>query len=92
MSGRAKRVLVYTTSLLAAPLLVMPFQKGTHEFARALIACGAALTLSSFYVVHGEIGIKSRSLLGNKLLAASLMTFLFGMSMVVGSILYLSRS
>lgn len=89
IDGRAKRVLVYTASLLIAPMPVMPFAKGTRESALAIAACGALLSLASFYVVRGEMKLKARSLLGNKLLAASLITLLFGASMLVGSILYL---
>lgn len=88
ISGRTKRVLIYTASLLTAPMPVMPFEKGTREFALATIACGAILSLSSFYVLRGEI--KSRSLLGMKLFACSLITLLFGMAMLLGSIVYLS--
>lgn len=68
---------------------VMPYERGTREFALALIACGALLSLASFYVARGELKIKHRPLLGNKLLAASIITLLFGVSMLVGSILYL---
>lgn len=67
----------------------MPYEKGTREFALAIMACGAVVTLSSLYVVQGEIKIKLRSLVGNKLLAASLITLLFGMAMLVGSMVYL---
>ena len=90
MSGRAKRVLIYTASLLTAPMPIMPYVKGTREYALAIMACGAILSLSSFYVVRGELKLKARGLLGNKLLASSLITLLFGMSMLVGSIVYLS--
>lgn len=90
ISGRAKRVLIYTASLLIAPMPIMPYEKGTREYVLAIMACGAILTLSSFYVVQGELRIKPRPLLGNKLLASSLITFLFGMLMLVGSIVYLS--
>ena len=92
MSGRAKRILVYTASLLTAPMPVMPFDKGTREFAFALMACGAILTLSSFYVVRGEMRLKHRPLVGNKLLASSLITLLFGASLLVGSIVYLGSA
>ncbi len=91
MSGRAKRVLVYTVSLLIAPLPVMPYIKGTREFAIAVMACGAIVTLSSFYVVQGEIKIRPRTLLGNKLLAASPITLLFGMSLFVGAVVCLNQ-
>jgi hypothetical protein len=91
MSGRAKRVLVYTASLLTAPLPVMPYVGGTREYAFALTACGAILTLSSFYVARGEMRLRNRGLLGNKLLATSLITLAFGASMLVGAVLYLSR-
>ena len=70
---------------------VMPYEKGTREYALAIMACGTILALSSFYVVQGEMRLKSRSLLGNKLLATSLITLLFGMLIFVGSIVYLSQ-
>ena len=89
INGRAKRVLVYTASLLIAPMPVMPYEKGTREFALAIAACGALLSLGSFYAARGEAKLKHRSLVGNKLLAASIITLVFGMSMLVGSILYL---
>jgi hypothetical protein len=92
MSGRAKRVIVYTAALLGAPLPLMPYVKGTREFALALVACGAILTLSSFYVARGEWRLGARGLLGNKLLASSVITFLFGISIFVGAIIYLIRS
>ena len=92
MSGRARRVLIYTASLLLAPLPVMPYERGTREFAFALIACGAILAHASFYVARGEWRVKPRSLLGDKLLASSLITLLFGVSLVVGSVVYLLRS
>ena len=88
ISGRTKRVLVYTASLLLAPLPVMPYVRGTREYTVAV--CGSNLTLSSLYVVRGEARLKARSLLGNKLLAASLITSVFGMLMLLGSIVRLS--
>ena len=92
MSGRAKRVLVYTIALLTAPMPIMPFEKGTREFALAVVACGAVLSLASFYVVNGERRLKARSLLGNKLLASATITLLFGLSITVGAIVYLLRN
>lgn len=91
ISGRAKRVLVYTVALLTAPLPVMPYAVGTREYALALAACGAILSLASFYVVRGESKLKARGLLGNKLLASSLITLLFGVGLLLGAIVYLSR-
>ena len=91
ISGRAKRVLVYTASLLVAPMPVMPYEKGTREYALAVMACGAILALSSFYVVQGEMRLKSRPLVGNKMLATSLITLLFGVLIFVGAIVYLSQ-
>jgi hypothetical protein len=91
ISGRAKRVLVYTAALLIAPMPIMPYEKGTREFVLAIILCGAILTVSSFYVAQGEARLKHRSLVGNKLLAASVITLLFGMIMVVVAVVYLSR-
>ena len=90
ISGRAKRVIVYTASLLIAPMPIMPFEKGTREFVLAIMACGAILSVASFYVVQGEARLKPRSLVGRKLLAASLITLLCGMLMVVVPIVYLS--
>ena len=92
ISGRARRVIVYTASLLAAPVPVMPFERGTREFALAAVACGAVLALSSFYVARGEMRLKARGLVGNKLLAASLLTLAFGILLLAGSVVYLSRS
>jgi hypothetical protein len=92
MSGRARRVLVYTAALLLAPLPVMPYARGTREFALALLLCGAALTLSSLYVARGESALKNRGPLGNKLLAASLVTLTAGFGMFVGAIVYLALS
>lgn len=89
LSGRAKRVLVYTASLLLAPMPVMPFEKGTREYALGVMACGTILSFASFYVVRGELRLRARGLLGNKLLAASLITLLFGLFMLLGSIVYL---
>jgi hypothetical protein len=89
LSGRAKRVLVYTASLLVAPLPLMPYVKGTREFAFALVVCGAILSLGSFYVARGELKLKARGLLGNKLVASSLITLLFGLGILVGSLIYL---
>lgn len=70
----------------------MPFEKGTREFVLGVMACGAVLSLASFYVFRGELKLRARSLVGNKLLAASLITLLFGLSMLLGSIVYLSRA
>ena len=90
MSGRAKRVLVYTTTLLIAPMPVMPFVKGTREFAWAVVACGAILSVGSYYAARGEMQLKYRGLLGNKILASSLITLLCGIMMLFGSLVYLT--
>ena len=89
MSGRAKRVLIYTASLLTAPLPVIPYEKGTRAFALALAACGLILTLASLYVLRGESKLGTRGLLGQKLLASSAITLLFGGSLLAGSVVYL---
>lgn len=91
ISGRAKRILVYTVSLLIAPMPVMPFERGTREFALAITVCGAILIVSSVRVVQGEMWLKARTLMGKKLLAASLITLLLGMLLLAGAIVYLSR-
>ena len=90
--GRARRVLIYTASLLLAPMPLMPFAKGTREYALAGAACGAILALSSFYVLRGESRLKARGPLGDKLLAASLITLVFALSILAASILYLGRT
>ena len=81
--------MVYTAALLAAPLPVIPQAKGTREFALALEACGVVVVLASLYVLRGELRLKARGLLGNKLLAASVITLLFGAALFVGSTVYL---
>ena len=91
MSGRAKRVLVYTVCLLTAPLPVMPFAKGTREFAYGVAACGAALSLASLYVVRGELRLRHRGPLGFKLLAASFITLAFGLCLFLGAAVHLGR-
>jgi hypothetical protein len=68
----------------------MPYVRGAREFAIALAACGIVLTSASFYVARGEWRLKHRSLLGNKLLAASLITLVFGMALLAGAVAYLS--
>jgi hypothetical protein len=92
ISGRAKRVLVYTAALLTAPMPIMPYERGTREYVLAIMVCSIILTLASLYVVQGEMRLKPRSLLGNKLLAASFITLLFGALLLVGSIAYLNRT
>ena len=91
MSGRAKRVLVYTASLLVAPTPVMPFVKGTREFAWAALVCGVILSAGSFYAARGEWRVKPRSPVGDKLLAASAITWLFGAGLVAWSVVWLAR-
>lgn len=91
MSGRAKRVLVYAAALLLSPLPLTPCERGTREFALAHSACGLALALGSLYVLRGELRLKARGLLGQKLVAASSVTLLFGAALVVGSVVYLLR-
>ena len=90
ISGRGRRVLVYTAALLLAPLPLMPFAPGTREFAWAAAACGVALWAASYYVARGEWRLRHRGLLGNKLLAVSLITLLFGMALAAGAFVYLS--
>jgi hypothetical protein len=63
ISARAQRVSVYIASLLIAPLPLMPYVKGTREFALALMACGAILSLGSFYAARGELKLEARGLL-----------------------------
>lgn len=68
----------------------MPFAPGTREFAWAVAACGAALAAASYYVARGEWRPGQRGPLGSRLLAASLITLVFGMALVAGSVVYLS--
>jgi hypothetical protein len=89
MSGRAKRVLVYTAALLIAPVPLMPFVRGTWEFASAVLACGVILGAGSFYAARGEWRVRPRGLLGNKLLAASVITWLFGVGLAAWSLVWL---
>lgn len=89
IDGRGKRVLAYAAALLLAPLPVMPFAPGTRGFAWAVAACGAALAAASYYVARGEWRLKHRGPLGKKLLAASLITLLFGMALSAGAVVYL---
>jgi hypothetical protein len=89
IGGRGRRVLVYTAALLLAPLPAMPFAPGTREFAWAVGACGAALAAASYYVARGEWRLRHRGPLGNRLLAASLITLLFGMALAAGAVVYL---
>ena len=70
---------------------LMPYVAGTREYAIAIIVSAAILTPASFYAMRGELRLKHRGLVGNKLLAASLITFLLGISMLVGSLVYLGR-
>jgi hypothetical protein len=70
---------------------LMPFVKGTREYVLAILACSVILSLSSFYVVRGEMKLKNRSLVGNKLLSAALITLLFGAALLVGSLVYFIR-
>lgn len=91
MSGRAKRVLVYTAALLFSLMPAMPFGRGSPGFAVTLGAAGALIALASAYVLRGEWGGGPRSLPGLKLLASSVITLLFGVTLAVGSLVYLLR-
>ena len=92
MSGRGKRVLIYTAALLTAPLPVMPFERGTREFAWAALACGVILSAGSFYAARGEWRVKPRLLVGTKLLVAAAITYLFGVGLAAWSLVWLARS
>jgi hypothetical protein len=89
MSGRARRVLVYTAALLVAPLPVMPFERGTRAFVLSLAPCGLFIAVASFYVLRGELTLRARGLLGNKLVAASLITLLFGAALLAGAVVHM---
>jgi hypothetical protein len=89
MSGRAKRVLFYTFALLASPVIAIPWKKGTPAFAVSLVLSGLFITAASFYVLRDELKPETRGLLGAKLVAATLITLVFGVGLVVGSVVYL---
>jgi hypothetical protein len=89
MTGRAKRVLLYTLALLTAPLPVMPFEKGTRAFALSLVPCALFIVLASVYVLRGELGLRSRGLLGMKLVVTTLITMAFGMALLAGCVVYI---
>lgn len=72
-------------------MTIMPFERGTREYVLAIMGCGIILVISSFYVVRGEMKLTHRPLVGNKLLAASIITLLFGMLMLGGAVVYLRR-
>jgi hypothetical protein len=92
MSPKAKRVLIYTISLLVGPMPMMPFVRGTPEYALGMTAYGAILTLSSYYVARGELGgwkrFRFSRLVGNRLLIASLITLPCGALLFLGSIFF----
>lgn len=92
MSGRGRRVLVYTAGLLLSPVPAMAFERGTRGFAWAVGAWGLALGLASFYTARGELRLKARGLLGQKLVAASLITLACGAAVVIGAAVYLVRT
>jgi hypothetical protein len=69
---------------------VMPYVRGTREYALGVAVCGFVLSLASFYVARGEWRLGARGLLGNKLLASSLITLAFGMALLAGAVVYLS--
>ena len=89
MANRTKRVLIYTASLLVAPVFVMPFEPGTRSFVLSLLPCGVVLSMASLYVVLGEKR-KPRSLLGGKLFVTSFITMLFGLALCCGAVVYLT--
>ena len=86
--NRTKRVLIYTASLLVAPIFVFPFQPGSRSFAFSLLPCGVVLSLASLYVVLGEKR-KPRTLLRSKLFFTSFITMLFGLGLCIGAVVYL---
>lgn len=82
-------MLVYTAALLLGPLPVMPFERGTREFAWAVAVYGAALAAGSYYMARGEWRLRHRGLLGQKLLATSLITLAFGLALLAFSFVHL---
>jgi hypothetical protein len=90
ISGRARRVLVYTLALLLAPCPAMPFIPGTREFAAGVLVSGIILSVASYQVFRGELRVATRPLLGYKLLAASFITLLAGLALLAGASAYLA--
>jgi hypothetical protein len=56
----------------------------------AVLACGFVVGLSSLYLLGSEASFRTHGLLGYKLLATSMITLLFSVGMIVGSIVWLS--
>ena len=92
LSGRAKRVLVYTATLLGAPVLVLPFVPGTPAYAAAGAVCGVLLSAGSAYAARGELQTRPRLLVGTKLLICALFTLLLGVSMVAVALVWRLRT
>jgi hypothetical protein len=69
----------------------MPFEKGEREFWLALIACGTLLSAGSAYAARGEVQLQHRSLVGNKILAASTITLVAGIALLVLAVLKLAK-
>lgn len=91
MTATGKRVLLYTTSLLIAPMPMMPFAIGTREGAWAMLASSAILTPVSFYCARGLLRQRYRMLWETKMLVASIGTGLLGILMAAASVFNLSR-
>jgi hypothetical protein len=91
-SSRSQRVIAYAASLLAAPLPLIPYERAEHAFVFALIATGVILASGSLYVAYGEWRLEHRSLLGNKLLVSGIITLIFALCIIGGSLLYLARN
>ncbi len=90
LNERTKRVLVYTASLLVAPLPLMPYDKGTRAFTLALVVCSTILMLSSYYVVHRELPLKHRPLFATKMLVAAFFTLVFAIALLVAALIHLA--
>ena len=88
MSGRAKRIFVYTLALLTAFMPAMPFERGTPAFALSLVPSGLFIALASAYVLRGELGYSSHGLLGMKLIVTTLITLVLGVALAAGSLVY----
>jgi len=85
-----KRVLIYTLSLLVAPMFLMPFEPRTPAFAAAAIPCSGVLFLGSHYVVRAYAPLRWSSFIGNRLLIAAYMTRIFAVGIAIFAVIFLA--
>ena len=71
---RTRRMIAYTSSLLAGFLPLMPFEPGTREFWLAMLASCAIFIAGGLYVIRGERDAYWRPMWAQKMLAAAWVT------------------